>query len=587
MLLSFQNFKMLRIEPGGEFHDSFFKQLWEMRDNVAFTDVVLQAAGDQEIPAHRVVLTTHSPFLKNLLQGDPERSACAATRGGFGENGFDGNGYQGRLYEGRIDQSGYEGIGDQRSGYEGSDDERSVHEGTGDLRSEHGGNDAQSSGYEGSGDQTYGYEGSGAQRSGHEGSDDQRNGHEGSSDHRNDHVSSGDQRSGHEVSDYQRSGYGFWGLWGFFGFFCKFFFGSGDPKKEYESSDDERCGNIGSGDHGNGYPDSGDQRNGYEGSGDQRSGYESSGGQKSGHEGIDDRRSVYEFEGSDDQRSGYEGSGDHKNEYEGSGDLTNGHEGNGGHRSGYEGSGDQRSINDGIGNQRSGHEDSRDSRSIREKNVIQRYGSGQQRGYEICGYQRKVRLHSLDYQAMGKLIDYFYSGHLEITMADAQSMLEAVNHLELDSLLNKISEFVVENLNPENCVDWFLFADECSMQKIHNEAQMMMSQKFREVVQTNAFVKMDATQVTTYLGGEKYDHNAVLAAAFVWIGHSISKRRYLLETLLGNMQLQMCSPMMLKHIMETYGNSLITELHILKMFTSALLLHIPSHQVPALPPTSV
>ena len=526
-----------------------------MRGSDTFTDVVLQVGGDQEIIAHRVVLATHSPFLKDLLQGDP-----------IGDH-----------------RSGHEGSDDQRSGCEGSDDERSVHEGSGDLRSEHEGNDTESSGYEGSGNQTYGYEGSGAQRSGHEGSDDQRNGHEGSSDHRNDHVSSGDQRSGHEGSDYQRSGYGFWGFWGFWGFLSRFFFGSGDPKKEYESSDDERCGNKGSGDQGNGYPDSGDQRNGYEGSGDHRSGHESNGGQKSGHEGIDDRRSVYEFEGSDDQRSGYEGSGDHKNGYECSGDLRNGHEGNGGHRSGYEGSGDQRSINAGIGNQRSGHEDSRDSRSICERNGIQRYGSGQQRG-EIRDYQCKVRLHSLDCQAMRKLIDYFYSGHLEITMADAQSILETVDHLEVASLHRKISEFVVANLKPENCVDWFLFADECSMQEIHHEAQMMMSQKFREVVQTSAFLKMDATQVTTYLFGQNDDHDAVLAAAFLWIGHSISKRKYHLETLLGNMQLQMCSPMMLKHIMETYGNSLSTELHILKMhvhFLNSLTHSIPSSALPS------
>ena len=204
------------------------------------------------------------------------------------------------------------------------------------------------------------------------------------------------------------------------------------------------------------------------------------------------------------------------------------------------------------------------------------------------GYQSPVNLKNLDFQAMRKLIDYFYSGHLEITMADAQSIMVAVNHLKVTKLHDKISEFVVENLKPENCVDWFLFAsaDEGSMQIIHHEARMMMSQKFREVVQTSAFLKMDATHVIRYLGEQNYDHDAMLDAAFVWIEHDIGDRRDVLEELLGNMQLQKCSPMMLKYVMEKYSNSLMAEFHILKMFTSALLLHIPSHQVPALPPSS-
>ena len=57
---------------------STFRQLWADQD---FTDVILATEDDQQIKAHKVILSSHSEFFKNLLLKNPHQNPRIYLKG--------------------------------------------------------------------------------------------------------------------------------------------------------------------------------------------------------------------------------------------------------------------------------------------------------------------------------------------------------------------------------------------------------------------------------------------------------------------------------------------------------------------------
>ena len=189
-----------------------------------------------------------------------------------------------------------------------------------------------------------------------------------------------------------------------------------------------------------------------------------------------------------------------------------------------------------------------------------------------------VYLDQLDYDSVAKLVDYFYTKEMVVGGLDeAKSLLRAILQLRVASVQSEITSYIMQHLDTNNCIDWFLFASgDSEMSPIRQRAREIMSAQLPTVVQTSAFLELQYHEMMEYLCGERENAQTqiLLGATFRWMDHDVTSRKCKVGDILHNIPLDRCPPGMLKYIMENYGDTIITEYTILKSFMMALLAQV-------------
>lgn len=76
----------------------------------------------------------------------------------------------------------------------------------------------------------------------------------------------------------------------------------------------------------------------------------------------------------------------------------------------------------------------------------------------INGTRSDIRITGVRYYAMNKIIDYAYLRECDLTQDNVYEILVIADYFALDSLLNHCIQFLIDILNPKNCVNIMRFA---------------------------------------------------------------------------------------------------------------------------------
>ena len=183
----------------------------------------------------------------------------------------------------------------------------------------------------------------------------------------------------------------------------------------------------------------------------------------------------------------------------------------------------------------------------------------------------------LNSDALLSVIEFLYTGSIEVEFAAAKDVLKVVDYLHLTDTtpLGKLSAYVTEHLNAKNCLGWFDFACRMSMTNVKVEAHNIMLRSFGEVSQRAEFLDLSSTQLVDYmrckLDEHDTDHDQVLKAVVRWTMHTVDCRREHFEELAMMIDLTKCSADVLKTIYDSHGTLLVSRLSLMQEFTSAAL----------------
>ena len=188
-----------------------------------------------------------------------------------------------------------------------------------------------------------------------------------------------------------------------------------------------------------------------------------------------------------------------------------------------------------------------------------------------------VTLKELDQHAVLQVIEFFYSGKINIEFDLAQEVMEVVNyfHVNDDTILKKLTEYVVNNLQAENSLGWYFTADQLNVSKVKEKASDILVQKFRDVVNGPEFVKLECKQFMDFLGlvtqKKAVNSDQTLDATVKWTMHDVASRKDTFEEMIKQIDLTKCSPNVLRAVYEKHGKALITNGDIQQQFTLAAL----------------
>ncbi|KAG5848059.1 hypothetical protein ANANG_G00094350 [Anguilla anguilla] len=162
--------------------------------------------------------------------------------------------------------------------------------------------------------------------------------------------------------------------------------------------------------------------------------------------------------------------------------------------------------------------------------------------------QGEVKMEGVDPDALWALVQYAYTGRLELREDTIESLLSASCLLQLPAVVQACCCFLTKQLHPSNCLGIRSFADAQGCQDLHRVAHGYTMEHFLEVIRHQEFLLLPPGEIQKLLSSDDMnvpDEETVLAALLAWVQHDSTTRQQHLPQLLAHIRLPLLPPQFL------------------------------------------
>lgn len=156
-------------------------------------------------------------------------------------------------------------------------------------------------------------------------------------------------------------------------------------------------------------------------------------------------------------------------------------------------------------------------------------------------------------ESLRLLVDFVYTGHLEINSRNTQSLLSAAALLHLESARQACVDFLMRQLDPANCLGIRAYADLHACEDLVQVCDRFFCDHFAEVVESEEFLSLSGDILEKLLVSDELNvkhERQVYQSVLAWVKHNIKSRQTLLPRLLARVRLAQLSPSYLATVVE-------------------------------------
>lgn len=139
-------------------------------------------------------------------------------------------------------------------------------------------------------------------------------------------------------------------------------------------------------------------------------------------------------------------------------------------------------------------------------------------------------------EMMALIIDFAYTGSVSITEENVVELLMAADQLNATDIVKLCSDFLGEQLCPENCVGIWQFTKVCLSPELRAKAYHYIINNFEQVVLEEEFLQLTVEELADILDRERLNvqlETTVYEALTKWISHVPAERKQHLTALLS------------------------------------------------------
>lgn len=140
---------------------------------------------------------------------------------------------------------------------------------------------------------------------------------------------------------------------------------------------------------------------------------------------------------------------------------------------------------------------------------------------------RTVSLGELSASAMDSLLDYIYTGDVEVTESNAEELVVAANYLLLPKLKNLAGKFLEREMMASNCVYFFKFAEQYNCKELKHYASQMIVRNFGMIGHSKDFMQLGVKNLEELIAGDDVvvrSEEEIFEAILKWIHEDPDKR---------------------------------------------------------------
>lgn len=168
--------------------------------------------------------------------------------------------------------------------------------------------------------------------------------------------------------------------------------------------------------------------------------------------------------------------------------------------------------------------------------------------------EEEVSMKNIDPDALQLLIEYCYTGVIELNEDNVETLLSTASLLQLQAVVGVCCQFLLDHLHPSNCIGISLFAESQGCWKLHQASYNYIMEHFMDVIQNLEFRLLPAPDVIRLLSCEELNvpnEEAIYYCLLDWLKHDLPNRQDHLSDLLAVVKLPLLTPQFIADNVET------------------------------------
>ena len=151
-----------------------------------------------------------------------------------------------------------------------------------------------------------------------------------------------------------------------------------------------------------------------------------------------------------------------------------------------------------------------------------------------------VRFEEISGSVMEDVLEFIYTGTVEVTEENAEELVVATNYLLVPNLKTISGRFIQQQICELNCISTFYFAEKYDCEELLNDSKSFIHANFRSVADMNEFLSLEAKEVERWISSDEIvveTEADVFQIAQKWVEHNKGERKAAFEELLRHVRL--------------------------------------------------
>ena len=156
--------------------------------------------------------------------------------------------------------------------------------------------------------------------------------------------------------------------------------------------------------------------------------------------------------------------------------------------------------------------------------------------------QSVVDLKDMDQNILSRLVDFAYTGKIDISVDDVQDVLSAASLLQVTEVIELCCTFLKNQLDPHNCLGIRTFAEAHGCQELSQVIDNFVQLHFSEVAKGPEFLQHSCENLIHLISDDQLRvsrEEEVFEAVIQWVAHDKEARKPMLSKLLQHVRLPM------------------------------------------------
>lgn len=154
--------------------------------------------------------------------------------------------------------------------------------------------------------------------------------------------------------------------------------------------------------------------------------------------------------------------------------------------------------------------------------------------------ENRISFNEVSPWTLKRVIDYAYSGKIEITTGNAQDVLAAACLFQYPAIVTACEQFLEHQLHHTNCLGIEMFARLHLCSDLAAKAHLFVLENFTSVAESEEFLELSLEKLQEYISSDLIDvrtEETVFNAVVRWVKFDLDERQKYLSDLLGNVRL--------------------------------------------------
>ena len=155
-----------------------------------------------------------------------------------------------------------------------------------------------------------------------------------------------------------------------------------------------------------------------------------------------------------------------------------------------------------------------------------------------------IRFEEISGCVMEDVLEFIYTGTVEVTQENAKELIAAGNYLMIPSLKTVSGRFLEAEMTESNCISTFYFAEKYDCVELIRDSREFIHENFAFVGDMDEFLGLEAKEVAVWISSDEIAVEAeadVFEIILKWVEHSKSERKAAFEELFRHVRLSFLS----------------------------------------------